>query len=383
MSSLQLKNLTLTYPDGFEAVRGLDMTIDDGEFFVIVGPSGCGKTSVLRLVAGLEDPTSGDILIDGVRVNELDPRRRDIAFAFQQHALYPHMSVADNLAFSLRVAGVHIREISSRVDAIARTLEISELLDRRPSMLSGGQQQRVALGRSLIRDPRLLLMDEPMSNLDAALRVESRSELLKLQRRLGTTTLYVTHDQTEAMAMAHRIAVMRDGEVVQCAPPTEVYSRPTDMFVAQTVGSPPISIVRAVLERRDRGLGLRLGSHLVPIDDSVVAKQPALRAIEGRPVGVGLRAEMLHRDERGSIRASVAYTELVGAARLVHATIDARAVSQRGSSVDHATERHATIATFVGTHEEVDPWMPLLLRVDVGEILLFDLSTGARIDTSA
>jgi multiple sugar transport system ATP-binding protein len=383
MSSLQLKNLTLTYPDGFRAVRGLDVSVEDGEFFTIVGPSGCGKTTVLRLVAGLEDPTSGEILIDGVRVNELGPRGRDIAFAFQQYALYPYMSVAENLAFSLRVAGVRPNEIRRRVDDVARLLEISELLDRRPSRLSGGQQQRVALGRSLIREPRVLLMDEPMSNLDAALRVQGRAELLMLQRRLGTTTLYVTHDQTEAMAMADRIAVMRDGEVVQCGPPMEVYSHPADMFVAQAVGSPPMSIVRAVVERRDDNLILRLGSHSVPIDDTVVAQRPALDAMDGRQVGVGLRPEMLHRDERGPIAASVAGTELHGGDRLLSATIDARSVNQRLGSVCDGVDRHSTIATFVDAHADIDPWKPLRLRVDLGDVHLFDLSTGARIETSA
>ncbi len=380
MANVQLRGVGKEFADGTTAIAGLDLTVDDGELFVIVGPSGCGKTTVLRMVAGLDQPTRGEVLIGGVRANDLGPQQRDIAMTFQQHALYPHMSVAQNLGFPLRMRGVHARRVAARVLEIAELLDLDDVLDRWPRQLSGGQQQRVALGRSLIREPRVFLMDEPMSNLDTGLRIESRAQIMKLQRRLGTTTLHVTHDQVEAMAMADRLAVMRGGSIVQCGPPTELYQRPADMFVAQFLGSPPMSIVRATVVRSDDGVGLRLGAQTVGLDAAALARRPWLRRMEGCPVAVGVRPEALRRDETGPLVASVAYTEALGSERLVHASIDAPSVSLTDDGVVTGSDRHSMIATYLDVHARVNRWAPYRMRVDTDSLHLFDLSTGAAID---
>jgi multiple sugar transport system ATP-binding protein len=235
MSTLELRGLRKVHPDGTEAVAGVDVVVGDGEFFVIVGPSGCGKTSILRMIGGLEPVTSGEVLIDGGRVNEVPANARDVAMVFQDNVLYPHLTVADNIGFALRLAKVGRREIDKRVGEIARLLQLTDVLRRYPSQLSGGQRQRAAMGRAIVRTPRVLLMDEPMSNLDAKLRTATRFEILALHRLLGVTTVYVTHDQIEAMAMGDRAAVMRDGRIVQCGSPIELYDAPADLFVAQFI----------------------------------------------------------------------------------------------------------------------------------------------------
>ncbi len=376
MSTLELRDVSKVFADGSDAVRGVDLTIADGEFFVVVGPSGCGKSTLLRMIAGLETPTTGEILIDGTCVNDLPTNRRDIAMAFQAHALYPHMSVAENIAFALRIAGVHPRSIDPRVADVARLLDIEALLDRRPHRLSGGQQQRVALARSIIRSPRLFLMDEPMSNLDSKLRTESRAELMKLQRRSATTTVFVTHDQVEAMAMADRVAVMRDGRVVQCAPPMEIYDHPVDMFVARFMGSPSMSIVAATVAASDEtGIELRWGSNTIRLPAS--STSPA-RFHDGE-VGVGVRPEAFHRDVDGPIVASVTFTETLGSAQLVHATFDSRSAIGPGAAVTDRTDGNTSISVLVDSGDEVGLWEPLRLGVDPGDVHLFDLSTGAAI----
>ena len=264
MTSVQLDDVGKVYPDGFEAVRHVDATIDAGEFRVLLGPSGCGKSTLLRMIAGLEDATSGTIRLDGRRVNDDGPRARDVAMAFQEHALYPQMTVAENIGFPLRMAGIHRRDVAERVDEIAGLLRLTDVLGHKPSRLSGGQQQRVALGRSLIRSPRLFLMDEPLSNLDAHLRIDARREIRRIQQRLGTTTVFVTHDQDEAMSLADRITVMADGRVVQTGTPTEVYRRPADIFVARFVGSPAMNLVVATVVDADT---LRIGSNTIRLAD--------------------------------------------------------------------------------------------------------------------
>ncbi len=380
MANVQLRGVGKEFADGATAISGLDLTVDDGELFVLVGPSGCGKTTILRMVAGLDQPTWGEILIGGVRANDLGPRQRDIAMTFQQHALYPHMSVAQNLGFPLRMRGENARRVAARVREVARLLDVDDVLDRRPRQLSGGQQQRVALGRSIIREPRVFLMDEPMSNLDTGLRIESRAHIMKLQQRLGTTTLYVTHDQVEAMAMGDRLAVMRNGRIVQCGPPTEIYERPGDMFVAQFMGSPPMSIVRATVVRSGDGVDLRLGAQAVGLDDTALARRPWLRRMDGRPIAVGVRPEALRRDETGPLVASVAFTEALGSERLVHASIDAPCVSLTDDGVVVGADRHSMISTFLDVHARVNRWEPYRMRVDTDSLHLFDLSTGAALD---
>ncbi|MFP4250052.1 MAG: ABC transporter ATP-binding protein [Armatimonadota bacterium] len=230
-----------------EAVRGVDLEVEDHEFLVLVGPSGCGKTTVLRMIAGLEEPSSGDIFISDRRVNDLSPKDRDIAMVFQNYALYPHMTVFDNMAFSLKLSKLAREEIERRVQDAASMLGIDDYLDRKPGQLSGGQRQRVAVGRAVVREPAVFLMDEPLSNLDAKLRIQTRAELIKLHRRLGITTIYVTHDQVEAMTMGDRIAVMRDGEVQQCASPQEIFDHPANRFVAGFIGSPAMNFIDALL----------------------------------------------------------------------------------------------------------------------------------------
>src|SRR6266498_2815206 len=253
MADIVLKDLTKRYPNGFEAVKHLSVEIAEAELLVLVGPSGCGKTTALRMIAGLEQITSGDLYIGGRRVNDVLERDRDIAMVFQSYALYPHMTVAQNIAFSLKLAKVPKRELKERVANAARLLGLEALLDRRPKQLSGGQRQRVAMGRAIVRQPQAFLMDEPLSNLDAKLRVQMRAEIAGLQRELGVTTIYVTHDQVEAMTMGDRVAVMRKGELQQVAPPQELYDRPVNLFVAGFIGSPAMNLLGAKLERRDGG----------------------------------------------------------------------------------------------------------------------------------
>ena len=249
MSRIALEGITKRYQDGTTAVRSLDLSIADGELMVLVGPSGCGKTTALRMVAGLEEITEGTILIDGQPVNDMEPRDRDIAMVFQSYALYPHLTVRDNMAFSLKYRKTPKQEIRRRVDEAARILELEELLGRKPRQLSGGQRQRVAMGRAIVRQPRAFLMDEPLSNLDAKLRVQMRAEIAKLQRSLGVTTIYVTHDQTEAMTLGSRVAVLRHGVLQQVAAPQELYQRPANLFVAGFIGSPAMNLIEATLER--------------------------------------------------------------------------------------------------------------------------------------
>jgi multiple sugar transport system ATP-binding protein len=313
VSRIQLEGITKRYQDGTTAVRSLDLSIADGELMVLVGPSGCGKTTALRMVAGLEEITEGTILVDGQPVNDMEPRDRDIAMVFQSYALYPHLTVRDNMAFSLKYRKTPKQEIRRRVEEAARILELDELLSRKPRQLSGGQRQRVAMGRAIVRQPRAFLMDEPLSNLDAKLRVQMRAEIAKLQRSLGTTTIYVTHDQTEAMTLGTRVAVMRHGVLQQVASPQELYRRPANLFVAGFIGSPAMNLVEATLERGTgasgtgasgpgpSGMGdaspagpeVIFGPHRLRIPAGVLREHPALEKYLGRTVVVGIRPENL------------------------------------------------------------------------------------------
>jgi len=318
VSRIVLEGITKRYQDGTTAVRSLDLSIADGELMVLVGPSGCGKTTALRMVAGLEEITEGTILVDGQPVNDMEPRDRDIAMVFQSYALYPHLTVRDNMAFSLKYRKTPKQEIQRRVEEAARILELDELLSRKPRQLSGGQRQRVAMGRAIVRQPRAFLMDEPLSNLDAKLRVQMRAEIAKLQRSLGTTTIYVTHDQTEAMTLGSRVAVLRHGVLQQAASPQELYRRPANLFVAGFIGSPAMNLVEATLERGAAGSGtggsgtggsgtgssgtgesgtdgpeVIFGPHRLRVPAGVLREHPALEKYLGRTVVVGIRPENL------------------------------------------------------------------------------------------
>jgi multiple sugar transport system ATP-binding protein len=287
MASISLKNIHKLYPNGYAAVRDVSLDIRDGEFMILLGPSGCGKSTTLRMIAGLETISAGDLHIGGARMNDVDPADRDVAIVFQNYALYPHMTVADNLSFGLRLRNVERGIIERRVTTIAGMLGIGELLARKPAQLSGGQRQRVALGRALVREPKAFLLDEPLSNLDAKLRASMRTELIKLHRTLGTTIVHVTHDQVEAMTMGERICIMKDGVIVQVGAPMEVYRNPVDTFVAGFLASPPMNLLRGMLE-----------PDKVAIGDVALPLSPALRVSfashVGREVIVGLRPEDFH-----------------------------------------------------------------------------------------
>jgi multiple sugar transport system ATP-binding protein len=334
VAEIVLDNIVKRYTNGFEAVKGLSLTIAEGELLVLVGPSGCGKTTALRMIAGLEDITDGDLYIDGRRMNDVLERDRDIAMVFQSYALYPHMTVAQNIAFSLRLGKRPKQEIRERVRETATLLGLENLLDRRPKQLSGGQRQRVAMGRAIIRQPRVFLMDEPLSNLDAQLRVQMRGEIEALQKRLGVTTVYVTHDQVEALTMGDRIAVMREGLLQQIGGPTEVYDRPANLFVAGFIGSPPMNLAQATLEAGDDGTLVHLGSTALPVP-AEIAREQGLDAWIGKRVVVGIRPEDLHGsgdglDNGATLRAEVDRVESVGASLLVHFSVDAEPARSAG-----------------------------------------------------
>ena len=254
MAGIKLINLSKTYDNGFEAVKSINLDIMDQEFMVLVGPSGCGKTTTLRMIAGLEEISSGELYIGKELVNKVDPRDRNIAMVFQNYALYPHMSVYNNMAFGLKLQKVDSKEIKERIEDAAKTLDIFSQLDKKPKSLSGGQRQRVALGRAIVRHPRVFLMDEPLSNLDAKLRVQMRAELIRLHEELKTTFVYVTHDQTEAMTMGTRICVMKDGEIKQVATPEEIYNKPENLFVAGFIGSPQMNFYKGILNKIENKL---------------------------------------------------------------------------------------------------------------------------------
>jgi multiple sugar transport system ATP-binding protein len=319
------------YPGGTRAVDRLSLDIADGEFMVLVGPSGCGKTTALRMLAGLEDISEGRVLIGERLVNHVPSRDRDIAMVFQSYALYPHLSVFENIAFGLRVKKVPKAEIDTRVKDAARILDLTALLGRKPRALSGGQRQRVAMGRAIVRHPQAFLMDEPLSNLDAKLRVQTRAEIARLQHDLGVTTLYVTHDQVEALSMGDRVAVMRKGELQQVAGAQELYDRPLNVFVAGFIGSPAMNLLEGTLERAGTGHVVRLGSQTLALDDEALAAHPALAGYDGRPIIVGIRPEDFEDASLASdaapdrrLKGTVELTEALGSEVMVHLSIDAQ-----------------------------------------------------------
>ena len=290
MSTLTMRNLQKRYENGYEAVPGLDLEINDGEFLVLVGPSGCGKSTVLRMVAGLEDISGGDMMIDGVRVNEMNPQQRDIAMVFQSYALSPNMTVGENIAFAMKLRKTPKAEVDQKVREVAQLLELDKVLDRKPGQLSGGQRQRVAMGRAIVRKPKAFLMDEPLSNLDAKLRVQMRAEIAKLQRDLNVTTVYVTHDQIEAMTMGDRVAVLSRGVLQQVDTPQRLYDHPNSIFVASFIGSPQMNLFAGSIRLGDTPT-VSIGSQAIPLAASVLDARPALRSYEGKEVAVGVRPE--------------------------------------------------------------------------------------------
>lgn len=324
MSSVQLKNVTKKYPNGFEAVKDFNLDIADKEFIIFVGPSGCGKSTTLRMIAGLEDISGGDLLIDGKRMNDVEPKDRDIAMVFQNYALYPHMTVYDNMAFGLKLRKVPKAEIDKLVHEAARILDLEHLLDRKPKALSGGQRQRVAMGRAIVRNPKVFLMDEPLSNLDAKLRGQMRVEISKLHHRLQTTIIYVTHDQTEAMTLGTRIVVMKDGVVQQVDTPQNLYDRPGNKFVAGFIGAPQMNMIDALVGESNGEITLSFADSTIVVDSN---KAKALKdgGYVGKTVTLGIRPEDLHDDEeaiaknpKSVISAEVRVYEMLGAEVLLY-----------------------------------------------------------------
>ncbi|HEY6933331.1 MAG TPA: sn-glycerol-3-phosphate ABC transporter ATP-binding protein UgpC [Marmoricola sp.] len=355
MAEVEYRKVTKRYPNGVEALKEFDLLVADGEFVILVGPSGCGKSTALRMLAGLDKPTSGDILVGGEVVTRQGPGERDIAMVFQNYALYPHMSVYKNLAYGLRQRKTAKHEIDRRVQEIGGILGITELLDRKPAQLSGGQRQRVAMGRALVREPQAFLLDEPLSNLDAKLRGQVRAELKRIHQRLGITSIYVTHDQVEAMTLADRICVMNQGEVQQLGAPQDVYEHPANMFVAGFMGSPAMNLVPATVS----GGQVVLGEH------------PLRPAPAGHPeVVVGIRPECLHITSTGAgIRATVDFHEPLGSHALVHCLVGQGTVGV----VEHTA---GSVVVQAGADISPRPGDRLTLGVDPKDVYLFDADTG-------
>ena len=332
MAPVTLDKITKVYPNGFQAVTDLSLELEDGEFMVLVGPSGCGKSTALRMIAGLEDITDGSLVIDGKTVNEVEPKDRDIAMVFQNYALYPQMSVRENIAFPLKLRKVEKGALHRQVQEAAEILELTEQLDKKPGQLSGGQRQRVAMGRAIVRRPKLFLMDEPLSNLDAKLRVQMRADIAGIQRELGVTTFYVTHDQVEAMTMGDRVAVIKDGHLQQVDAPENLYANPDNVFVAAFIGSPSMNLFEGVVSR-DGSTGaysVQLGSQSIAVPTEAIEARPALASYLDQPVVVGIRPEDLDDatifpDHPGDqrIHATIDVREALGAETLVHFGVDA------------------------------------------------------------
>ena len=333
MATVQLDKINKVYDNGYHAIHDLDLDIQDKEFLVLVGPSGCGKSTALRMVAGLETISGGEMKIGDRVVNDVEPKDRDIAMVFQNYALYPHMTVYDNIGFALKLAKVPKDEIDTRVRKAAEILELTVNLDRKPGQLSGGQRQRVAMGRAIVRQPAAFLMDEPLSNLDAKLRVQMRAEIAALQRELGVTTVYVTHDQIEAMTMGDRVAVLKDGYLQQVDTPQNLYDRPDNVFVAAFIGSPSMNLYESTVTVDGDGGSLTIGSQTINLDPSVLAKRPKLRDYNGKKVVLGIRPEdfedaALATDggEGKSLTAPVTLLESLGSEIMVHFRLDATRV---------------------------------------------------------
>ncbi len=390
MADVVFESAGKVYPNGTRALADFNLHVQDGEFMVFVGPSGCGKTTALRMTAGLETVTEGEIRIGDRVVNRLDPQDRDVAMVFQNYALYPHMSVRENMGFGLKMQKVSREERRRRVEDIARILGLSELLERKPRHLSGGQRQRVAMGRAIVRNPAAFLMDEPLSNLDARLRVQMRAEISRIQRDVGATTIYVTHDQVEAMTMGDRVAVLRKGRLQQVDDPQTLFDTPVNLFVASFIGSPEMNMLEAEVERARDGIVLRLGENVLPLRDSA----PVASRV-GERVAVGIRPEYTAPATPGEpfLDGRIVVAELLGSESLVHAELDVAPVlsdqvlevvqdADEAVAADleaAAAERRAPFrARFTGTHRGTTG-DPISIAVDIERLYFFDLKTGAAI----
>jgi multiple sugar transport system ATP-binding protein len=388
VAEIALEQVSKVYPDGTRAVHELDLEIDDGELVVFVGPSGCGKTSALRMIAGLEEITEGTIRIGDREVNDLPPKDRDIAMIFQNYALYPHMNTYRNMAFALKMRGLDGREIDRRVRNAARVLGLEDVLDKKPRTLSGGQRQRVAMGRAIVREPQAFLMDEPLSNLDAKLRVQMRAEVARIQRDLKVTTIYVTHDQSEAMTLGDRVAVMRKGELQQLDSPQTLYREPTNLFVAEFIGSPAMNVVEAEVADGKA----RFGEHSLPVDG-----RPGLDRYEGRKIALGIRPEDLEDaaltggTAPARLPVTVDLREDMGAEIFLHFSVDAPHVAteevreaveadEAVAALEHQAARSGTpFVARVGRESSAREGDRLELAVDTRMLHFFDLETGAAI----
>jgi multiple sugar transport system ATP-binding protein len=389
VAEIRFEHVSKVYGDDVVAVRDLNLEIGEGEFVVLVGPSGCGKTTALRMVAGLEEITDGEIKIGGRVVNDLAPRDRDIAMVFQNYALYPHKTVYENLVFGLRMRKVPKAEQRKRVEEIARILGLGDMLERRPAQLSGGQRQRVAMGRAIVREPKAFLMDEPLSNLDAKLRVQMRAEIARIQQALSVTTLYVTHDQVEAMTMGNRVAVMRGGVLQQLDTPQRLYDAPVNLFVASFVGSPPMNLFEATFD----GSKLRLGTAELALPPDVVGERPGLARYVGRRIAVGIRPEDV-REASGwdgaRLPGRILLVESLGSEQLVHIEVAAKPL-ERADLIDAAAqppgpslgvedlERSVTLLGRFDRHLLLTPGEAVEVAIDPRLLHFFDLETGAAI----
>jgi multiple sugar transport system ATP-binding protein len=399
VGAVTFENVSKIYADGTRAVSDVDLEINDGEFMVLVGPSGCGKTTALRMVAGLEDISEGLLRIGERVVNHVPSRDRDIAMVFQSYALYPHLSVYDNIAFGLKLKKTPKKEVEKRVTEAARILGIEQYLKRKPRALSGGQRQRVAMGRAIVRQPQAFLMDEPLSNLDAKLRVQMRAEIAKLQSDLGTTTIYVTHDQVEAMTMGDRVAVMRKGELQQVDEPQELYDRPVNLFVGGFIGSPAMNMLEATIERANGSLTAKVGDNLLRLADEIMSARPGLKAYEGRGVIAGIRPEDLEDagledevPEDRSLSGEVVVREALGSEIIAHFTIagteaeteDTRELArdtgdEEGDAGVTAPEGKAVLVGRFGPRSRVREGQQVRVAVETRALHFFDPETGLGI----
>jgi multiple sugar transport system ATP-binding protein len=383
MAAITFDDVTKTYGDGYPAVSDLNLDVEDGEFVVLVGPSGCGKTTALRMIAGLEEITGGQIRIGDRVVNNLPPRDRDVAMVFQNYALYPHMTVAENIGFALRMRKVPKAEARRRIQETARVIGLTDHLDRKPGQLSGGQRQRVAMGRAIVREPQVFLMDEPLSNLDAKLRVQMRAEISRIQRQLAVTTVYVTHDQVEAMTMGDRVAVMRKGLLQQFDEPQRLYAKPANLFVASFIGSPAMNMLEGTVEED----GCHVGSAVLPL-------RGGLESYAGKRIAVGIRPEALAlpgADDRARIRGTVQTVEALGPEQLAHVEVEARPVIAdevlEGIVDTHDAKElaeivnvdRATVVARLAASATVRPDDAIELAVDVNNLHFFDLESGEAI----
>ena len=396
MAQISFEHVTKVYPDGTEAVHEVDLGIDDGSLMVLVGPSGCGKTTLLRMVAGLEEITGGTIKIGERVINDVDPKSRDLAMVFQNYALYPHMTSYDNMAFGLKLRKLPRKEIDRRVRETAATLGLEDQLTKKPKSLSGGQRQRVAMGRAIVREPKAFLMDEPLSNLDAKLRVQMRSEISRIQRELGVTTIYVTHDQTEAMTMGDKVAVMNRGVLQQVDSPQEMYDRPANLFVAGFIGSPAMNMVEAVLARVEAGCFAEFAGLRLRVPDETLAARPALAGYVGKSIVLGIRPEDMEDPQflptqvaDAQIPVVVAHREAMGAEVYAHFTVDAGpvltehtrdlAADTGGDLADHERAESTTFVARLHPRTSAARGRPITLQVDTRSLHFFDPATSQAI----